>query len=141
MANKHDLKSWLFTSTAALASNTTNIGSQVASGKTRFLTHIRVDRTAQILNISDFTEVEMFLATQTTGSSFLSTLGDVKAVAQLAQVIPAASADTSVQAAVKYVKEMRGTIEQPLLTISGGSTLVVGMSSAAMAVFAQYYDE
>jgi len=141
MGNKFDLQSFWFVSTAALATNTTNIGSQVADGKTRFLTHIRIERTQFFEQPSAITEVEVFLATQTTGSSFISSLANVKAVAQLDLGMPPASDGTTLQAIIRDSAEMKGTVEQPLLTISGGSTLVLGMGSAAVSVFAQYYDE
>jgi len=141
MANKHDLKSWWLTWTAASAVNTYDVGAQVASGKTRFITHIRVNRKSLIPQPSAATEIEVYFATQTSGASFMSTLALVKASAQLAAQIPAASVASHLRGVDLNSVEMRGTTEQPLLTISGGSYPVVGVSSAAHSIFVQYFDE
>jgi len=141
MGNKYDLQSWWLYWTAESAINTYDIGAQVADGKTRFITHIRVNRKADILHASKITEIEVYFATQTSGASFMSTLALAKAGGQLALQIPAVSEACGVRSPDMTFVEMKGTIKQPLLTISGGSYPVVGLSSAAHTLFVQYFDE
>ena len=145
MANKYDLKTWakLNLTTATVAG--TNIGSGVVpTGKTRFLTYIRVQRTGT--TITSLAVGSMLLAIASIATSKPTAASALKATALLLPIhLPGASKTLGEGMLDQvYSQEIRGSIENPILSVGGGAFMgIMGSKTAGKTadVFAQYYDE
>jgi len=157
MANKYDLKMAVM-SIAADAGVMTTIGAKVgsgiiASGKTRFLTYIRIERTANCLGAT--------VATGHNGGCMVCAPSGISGAAKFATytastalseaVLPFGLAPTQsntsvpmgIAAAMVQSIPDRPDIDHPLIAVVGGSSLL-GIHVAtgpACRIFAQYYDE
>jgi len=143
MANKYDLKTWVKVSLAATTDAATNIGSSVVpTGKTRFLTYIRVQRKdAAVSSIpvkSLLIGIGSIATSKPTGASIM------KATALKMPIHFPAASGTGAVLDSPIIQEIRGSIDHPILTVAGGSFMGIAASDTAAekaCVFAQYYDE
>jgi len=120
------------------------VGSDTAdTGKTRFLTYIRVNRKG--ISLSSMTSLVFGVGSVTTsaptGTNVVSTTG-----LKLHFYFPAVSiSGTGVMIGEAMVKqEVRGSIEHPIISVAGGTYMGVAAGSTAgqiADVFAVYYDE
>lgn len=164
MANKYDLKTAIM-SIAAGGEVFTTIGAKVssgviASGKTRFLTYIRINRTA---NVNVVTAVTGHSAADGGGcmvcgvsgcngaASFaaFTTIATALTEGMLAIGLPhvtglsdGGTCRVPSEALVQSIPD-RPDINHPILAVAGGSTLmgIYVPSGPACRIFAQYYDE
>lgn len=146
MANKYDLKTWVAQSligvagTAAL-SNVTIGSSTAATGKTRFLTYIRVQR-ARITVSSAQGSMAVFIGD---AAALRPSAGSITAAANLKLEFYFPGAATNPDNEMAYIQEIKGTIEHPIISVAGGTYMGVAVGSAAVGsavnIFAQYYDE
>ena len=160
MANKYDLKTALM-SVASDGAVMTTIGAKVgsgiiASGKTRFLTYIRVNRTSVA---SGMTAVTGY----TDGGIIVCGLSSISGAAEFGTYSAAtAMTDGMLGISLQHVNMSdisapgmppqvalvqnipdRPDIDHPILAVGGGSALmgVYVPSGPACRIFAQYYDE
>lgn len=142
MANKFDLKTQLWRTGGATLS--TNIGTTaVPTGKTRFLTFIRVERLGNIISGGNgATVLEVAVASRETGTtdladdfvSIASAYG--KLILKTASIISAQNLPDNV-----FTKELQRTIENPILSVAGSNYMILAIEeSASASVFAQYFD-
>jgi hypothetical protein len=145
MANKYDLKTWVRQSLVAAATNGALSGAVVgsstaATGKTRFLTYIRVTRksimtaaaNSLLIGIGD-TTVSTPCASTVLGASY----------GKLLVFFPGAA--TCCSPDIAYAQEIHGSIEHPIIAVAGGTYMGIagasGSTGSSVGVFAQYYDE
>lgn len=140
MANKYDLKTWAKIGLEATTLTSTNIGSSVVpSGKTRFLTYIRVARDvdagaaigSMMIGIGEVTT-----SAPVAGSVLAATY------LKLPLNFPAATVNSIYEPSV--LQEIQGSIEHPILAVGAGKFMGIAASLTANEladVFAQYYDE
>jgi hypothetical protein len=164
MANKYDLKTAIM-SIAAGGEVMTTIGAKVgsgviASGKTRFLTYIRVNRTANVNAASAVTGHSaadgggcmvcglsgMNGAASFATFSMATAMTDGMLAIGLQHVTGMSDAGAQVtppEAALVQSMPDRPDIDHPILAVGGGSTLmgIYVPSGPACRIFAQYYDE
>ena len=142
MANKYDLKTWngvALSSTATGGATGTNIGSgKIASGKTRFLTHIRVVRKNTTVG-SAMTGAKVRIGS--TATSAPSTGNLVPASGMKMRVAMPSVASVNDGANVVAVADIEGSLEHPILSVGGGGCMGLTVSGSAVDVFAQYFDE
>jgi len=142
MANKYDLKTWvrrsLTVGTAAANLTGAAVGSGTAdTGKTRFLTYIRVTRRTAVSALGSLT---VGIGDATTTAPAAST---VFAAANLQAVINFPGAAASCVTPVAF-QEIRGSIEHPIVSVAGGTYMGIGLEGTAgssVALFAEYFDE
>ena len=145
MANKYDLKTWVkLDLTTATGANGTNIGSGVVpDGKNRFLTYIRVQRSGEAV-ASGAVDSQM-IGIASVGTSNTTAASALSASFLIAPIhLPAAGASMLAGAVPAFVQEIRGSIENPILSVGGGGFMgIMGSLTAGKTVnvFAQYYDE
>jgi hypothetical protein len=157
MANKYDLKTAVM-SIAADASVMTTIGAKVgsgiiASGKTRFLTYIRIERTARCLGATVATghsgNCMVCAITGISGAAKFATYTASTALSEAAMPFGLAPTQSNVSVPMGITAAMyqntpdRPDIDHPLIAVGGGSSLM-GIhvpSGPACRIFAQYYDE
>lgn len=146
MANKYDLGTKLVKDTdAAAACWTTNIGGAVPSGKTRFLTYIRVARKSDItMGIAGLiSQIEVAVACYSTNAStvtsYTTMLADAKALIRM-PLMSMTSVVGTVDAEI--AQEIKGSIDNPILSVAASNFMMLGAASGATAtILAQYYDE
>lgn len=146
MTNKYDLETQVWrTGTASLS---TNIGGLIAADKTRFLTYIRVERLggAEINVGSDITNIEMVVASRTTGATdladdYTASIADFGKL--LVKMASLATGGVLLNLNDRLLKnEVQGTIENPILSVASSRYMILARPQGASAsVFAQYYDE
>ena len=148
MGNKWDLKTVLAIDSmgkAGTPSTVTNIGGAIASGKTRFLTYIRVERRTPLISDDTNLGMEAAVGSHTTAVDVSMTYASVAAadVARLILVSPDVSALSGYVGSEAVLRnEVRGDIEHPILSVAGPNYMVLGICSSATAmVFAEYFDE
>jgi len=146
MANKYDLKTWvrqslLGANLSAALSNAVIGSDTAATGKTRFLTYLRVQRARITVSSAQGSMVVSVGECDTSIPSAAS----ITTAANLKAELYFPGAATGVMPESGYVQEMRGTIEHPIIAIAGGTYMGIAVGSAALGsaanVFAEYYDE
>lgn len=147
MANKYDLQSFYVSNTAG-ASHSTHIGGLIPAGKTRFLTYIRIERSAGASVVSIITGI-----TALVGSVAYSDATGVEVSAgalmplHLQQVSNAVGSGIALINEASYRNQMpdRPDINHPILSVAGGASnwmqLCVISAGPGTTAFAQYYDE
>lgn len=140
MANKYDLKTWIRRSLVGSSLGACVGSDTAATGKTRFLTYIRVNRKGVGLSTAASLVVGVGSVTtsQPTGTNVLSTTGLLVHM-QFPEVVSAIHAG-----GVGTIQEIRGSIDHPIVSVAGGGYMGVAAGSTAAAiadVFCQYYDE
>ena len=141
MANKYDLKTWnaVGLASAAAGAKGTNIGgAAVAAGKNRFLTYIRVTR-AELAECSICTAAGLQVGSVTTGAASTPSVVSGRKVKVGMPYRTGVSNLRLVDADV--LQEIRGTIEQPILSVAGSGWMGLFVSGATVDVHAQYFDE
>lgn len=146
MANKYDLKTWVRQSlvgpaTQSALSNMCIGSNTAATGKTRFLTYIRVQRSA--ITLSTLTSLIVGISDATTsipsGSTIFAT-GNQKLNFYFPSAVSAPAGNIA-----GMVQEIRGTIDHPIIAVAGGTYMGIGVGTGALGssvgVFAEYYDE
>lgn len=146
MANKYDLETKVVPDTdAAAACWTTNIGDAVPAGKTRFLTYLRVARKADItMGIAGLlSQIEVAVACYSTNASTVTSYTTMLADAKVLVRLPLMSMTTAVGTVdADLVQEVKGSIDEPILTVAASNFMMLGAASGATAtILAQYYDE
>ncbi len=140
MANKYDLKTWMIKTAAS--GTLTNIGGTIDSGKTRFLTYLKVEKSDPVGSGCGST-IEVLIASQTAATT--PTAAVVSAGAKLPIRIARASAATTVgNYPHNVMREMPDSpsLEHPLMSVTGSGWMsLIVRSGPAMCVFATYYDE
>jgi len=160
MANKYDLKTAIM-SIASGGEVFTTIGAKVSSGvitsgKTRFLTYIRIDRTSNVYGDTAVTGHSMADG----GGCMVCGLSGINGAASFAAFTTIATALTEGMLAIGLVHMSsvsgppaegalhsnipdRPDVDHPILAVGGGSTLmgIYVPSGPACRIFAQYYDE
>ena len=143
MANKYDLKTWIRRSLVGAAAGACVGSDTAATGKTRFLTYIRVNRKGVTLSsmASLVCGVGSVTTSAPTGTNVLSVTG-----LKLHFNFPALSLGTTgIHVGDSMVmQEVRGSIEHPIVSVAGGTYMGVAAGSTAgqlADVFATYYDE
>jgi hypothetical protein len=146
MANKYDLKTWvrqslIGTATAGAAGNACIGSNTAATGKTRFLTYLRVTRRAVASAMGSMT---IALGDATTSNPAASTVS-AEANAKLLLLFPPANTVGAVCDAER-VQEIQGSIEHPIVAVAGGTYMGIAALScstggSSFGVFATYYDE
>ena len=141
MANKYDLKTWNGIALASTSGGSagTNVGSDaIASGKTRFLTYIRVVRKS-MSPTGGASGVSVRIGS--TATSAPST-GDLVPASGLKMKVAMPSVDAASGVAdVVVVAEVKGSLENPILSVGGSACMGLIVSGPDVNVFAQYYDE
>ena len=144
MANKFDLKSD-YQSNVAGATSTFNIGTLIPTGKTRFLTYLRVSRNEIISALSIVTGVTGIVGSiaYSNGSSAYVSAGALMPF-DLMAASNAATSQTFLSDKM-FDMEYRGSIEHPLVSVQGGAsswmTVHTKATHPAHRIFTQYYDE
>ena len=143
MANKYDLKTWIRRSLVGSSLGACVGSDTAATGKTRFLTYIRVNRRAVTMSgmVSLVVGVGSVTTSQPTGTNVLSVTG-LKTHFEF----PAWSVSVTTVTVTErmLVQEVRGSIDQPIVSVAGGTYMGVAAGSTAgqiADVFAEYYDE
>ncbi len=140
MANRHNLKTWMIKTAAS--GTLTNIGGTIDSGKTRFLTYLKVEKSDPVGSGAGST-VEVLIASQTAATT--PTAAVVSAGAKLPIRIARVSAVTGVcNYPHPHTRTMPGkpSLEHPLMSVTGSGWMsLIVRSGPAMCVFATYYDE
>lgn len=146
MVNKFDLKTQVWrTGTASLS---TDIGGQIPVGKKRFLTFIRVERLASggfLAPGTNITNIEIAVASHTSSTSDLADdytgtmVENAKLIVKMASLTTGGALFNLNNRMLK--NEVKGTIENPILSVAGGNYMILGRPEGASAsVFAQYFD-
>ena len=146
MANKHNLVTF-FQSMVSTGSTPISIGGAVPTGKTRFVTFVRVSKTEEVLAsaTSGLTGV-LGVATDLTRMSAISTIAATLSGTVLTlglAGVSAASAAGAVPAAV-FVNQCptRPNMNPPIVSVGSGKYLYYGRPKIpAASLFVQYYDE
>lgn len=147
MANIHDLKTW-YNSTSSAASLATNIGGNIATGKTRFLTYIRIERSEIASNGAISLSGTSFLVGSHAHSSV--SFNDMTGVANFAIAL-AELEQSSLEKNANIPDNVLsihfpGTpdMNSPICQVTGGSSsyMMLCRSNAGpqTRIFAQYYD-
>ena len=140
MTNKFDLDTYMLNNDAV--SMISNIGGQIPVGKTRFLTYIRVERFATDVDAAiDLTDIEVAVGSCVTGAADIVNAGSVASyhAKLILKIESAATVDMELDS---FRKEVRGSADNPILSVAGGNYMLVAFrESASAAVFAQYFDE
>lgn len=148
MANKFDLNT-VTSQAAAGATNTFNIGGLIPAGKTRFLTYIRIDRTASP-PVGTRASGTSGLVAGSTAFYVAASVTNASAARKLAINLPAIVMSTNSGARglpnIAFVNAIPETpdMNNPLISIAGGTSSYMCVSvkaGPANRIFAQYYDE
>jgi len=139
MTNKYDLNTYALRNAAV--SMISNIGGQIPAGKTRFLTFIRVERLAGQDPGDPASFIEVAVGSCVTGAADIVNAGSVASyhAKLILKIESAATVDMELDS---FRKEVRGSADNPILSVAGGNYMLVAFrESASAAVFAQYFDE
>ena len=153
MPNKHDLKT-VFQSLTANAEDAVVIAevstvSAVPTGKTRFLTYLKIERTLGISAEDGATGLTAVMASVATASNLSSPASAVVAGKLYAGLAGVSASTVStfvpiVDASVKVeIPETGPDMENPIISVAGGSCMVLHVNDGGPAaqLIAQYYDE
>ena len=153
MANKYDLKTVYRSITSGssgpvyIVTNDISTTSAVPAGKTRFLTYIRLERNAPASIGSLTTGYNGVIASLATASNVTSYASAVSGGGKLSVDLLAVNASTGSavglpEASLRCVVPKRPSMDNPILSVAGGSCMVFYHSSGpAVHLYAQYYDE
>jgi len=152
MANKFDIKTMIGSATVG-ASSCHQIGSAIPTGKTRFLTYIRVERAGKIATDTSVPILSVAVGSVSDSAAAHATALGVSNVSAggllwlgLAGITrTAANADPLADHVfINHIPD-RPDVDHPILSLAGTATnfMMVGVkaSGAAATIFAQYYDE
>jgi len=146
MANIHDLKTEAI-SIAVGASMSTNIGGNIPTGKSRFLTFLRVERTSAILRTTALSGSTFNVGSHANSAADAGDISTIRAFGlRLHYTEINTQACQAMYPAKAFVNQSgnRPNINHPLCVVAGGASsymmLARDISGPQVLVFAQYYD-
>ena len=144
MATKHDIVTF-FKSITTDAKAAVSIGGAVPTGKTRFVTYARIERTERVISgFSGLTGLLCEAPNKTTLSS-ISSYASAVSVGKLQLNLAGCSASS--HAAIPDIGMVnqvpdRPDVDHPLLSIAGGKYMYFAVPKIpAASLFVQYFDE
>ena len=147
MTNKYDLETKLF-NISGDASVLTYIGTgQIPTGKTRFLTYIRVERITNVTpGAAGVTGMFVAVASSPTIVAGIDAIGSLAgSLMTTFGKLPLSIATILTMSHIPkdaLTMEVKGTIKEPILSVAGTKYMMLGSpeDTASVAVFAQYFD-
>ena len=146
MANKFDLE-YQFESVTAGASLSTHIGGRIPTGKTRFLTYLRVDKRIHIQEGSDLTGVSLLIGSVAASDAAYTTISAGRMLGLFLNSVSMSNDSGTQDILDEHLRQQlpkEPDMKSPLVSKVGGASswLMIGVprSCAASTILAAYFD-